>query len=133
MNIHRIYAPFLHHFRRKRMHRFARLYPLSRVSRILDVGGSQFNWQFIADRPEIVVTNLSRPADWDDSLAGFTFETGDGTALGHPDKSFDIVYSNSVIEHLGDMGKQGEIRRRSAARGHGLLRTDAGPRMVFPH
>jgi hypothetical protein len=44
-----------------------------------------------------------------------TYVEGDACCVSLPDRSFDIVFSNSVIEHVGDADKQaafaGEVRR----------------------
>ena len=40
-----------------------------------------------------------------------TFVEGDGRRLPFEDASFDIVYSNSVIEHLGTLPNQREFAR----------------------
>jgi hypothetical protein len=74
---------------------------------IIDVGGRKEYWSiapegFLAEkRVSITITNIEqdsieRP---DDSI--FKFEFGDGRRLKYADKAFDVVHSNSVIEHVG--------------------------------
>lgn len=86
--------------------------------RIIDIGGTLAYWQAfereLRDRNvTILIVNLhpQEPAP-----ARFTTSVGDATDLGEfPDDSFDIVHSNSVIEHVGDrrnMAKMAaEVRR----------------------
>jgi len=78
---------------------------------ILDVGGRESYWKCLD--PEflrshgVTITILNLPSD----LAGqdndlFKYAVGDACDLGeYPDDSFDIVHSNSVIEHVGNWEK----------------------------
>jgi hypothetical protein len=89
--------------RRKRFALFESL--LSRVPkplRILDVGGTQKFWEVMGfagtERVEVTILNLTPPPI---SLPNFIGVTGDARDLQFDDASFDIVFSNSVIEHVG--------------------------------
>lgn len=112
MNIYDIYRPFFRHFRRKRMNEFSFKFGLTAESRILDVGGSLFNWLLIPIQPKITILNISLEKQ---NSHNVRLILGDGCHLPFTDKSFDVVYSNSVIEHLGNYEMQGlfanEIRR----------------------
>lgn len=77
---------------------------------ILDVGGSPYNWDVIGYSGKVVMLNLDPSANTT-SRPNRSFVVGDGTALAYDDESFDIVFSNSVIEHVGDHEQQ----RRFAA------------------
>jgi SAM-dependent methyltransferase len=76
---------------------------VERPMKILDVGGLQSVWERIgfADQPDIRITLLNIvkvPADH------WNMESIEGNACSMPqfhDGQFDIVYSNSVIEHVG--------------------------------
>jgi len=81
------------------MREFENIFSINDSIRILDVGGNQFNWQFINQKPKITIVNIEKPNDWVNN-SQFEFVIGDATKLNFADKSFDIVYSNSVIEHL---------------------------------
>jgi len=85
--------------------------------RILDVGGTQHYWRIIGppdgERVQVVLLNLVKPQV---SLPGFTSVIGDARAMtGVGDGEFDVVFSNSVIEHLGTAADQkrmaDEVRR----------------------
>src|SRR5262245_32189307 len=89
-----------------RSRRFAKfeslLAPLPRPVRILDVGGTAAFWEQRkwAGKPELQITTINlqvEPRKWDNIES----RKGDATNLHeYADKSFDIVFSNSVIEHL---------------------------------
>jgi hypothetical protein len=84
---------------------------------ILDIGGTQQFWDLMLgeDQPDIRVTLLNiehQPV----SHPSFVSAVGDARAM--PEfgaKSFDVVFSNSVIEHVGDYANQrrmaDEVRR----------------------
>lgn len=101
MNIHDLYRPFLRHFRTRRMRTFWQSFQLSPRTRVLDVGGEPFNWSLLSERPHLAFVNLYRlqeeVEDW---------IIADGRRLPFRDGAFDIVYSNSVIEHLGNYENQ---------------------------
>jgi Methyltransferase domain len=76
---------------------------VERPMKILDVGGEQTVWERIgfADQPDIHITLLNikkvRADHWNmESLQGDACNM-----LQFHDKQFDIVFSNSVIEHVG--------------------------------
>jgi hypothetical protein len=88
------------------------------VCRILDLGGVPNYWKLMSDllgsrRYQITIVNRSEfpvPSEY------FTSIIGDARHLPSlPDMSFDLVHSNSVIEHVGrwsDMkAMAGEVRR----------------------
>ncbi|HEX7152734.1 MAG TPA: methyltransferase domain-containing protein [Thermoanaerobaculia bacterium] len=99
-------------FRRRRSAHLASL--LARVEgplRILDVGGEAVYWDHIPlrDDVQIVILNLNS----EERHAGrFTFVAGDARKLQYGDGAFDVVVSNSVIEHVDDQAAMArEIRR----------------------
>jgi hypothetical protein len=58
MNIHRFYRPFNVYFRTRRMKQFAKMYDLNESTRIIDVGGYEFNWTLIDARPSVLFVNV---------------------------------------------------------------------------
>lgn len=82
------------------MQRFAAIFNPHSSTRILDVGGGTLNWQFIESTPQITILNPLIHDDVASAPPNFNFVNGDGTCLEYPNNSFDIAYSNSVIEHL---------------------------------
>lgn len=114
LSIHDVYRPFLLHFRRARMELLHEQFGVSASTRVLDVGGTAFNWALAPVMPDLTILNIGpRPADLP---AGIAYVQGDARDMSWArDGCFDLVYSNSVIEHLGDIESQrrmaNEIRR----------------------
>jgi hypothetical protein len=101
-------------FRRRRMARFLALFPLSSRSRVLDVGGTPQTWtsEFGVDAVfPVTLVNIRSNGGLPSSR--FTAVKGDATQLPFPDNSFDIVFSNSVIEHVGDWERQEAFAREA--------------------
>lgn len=101
---------------------------------ILDVGGTPFNWQLIGASYPITMVNLTAPPDADALPPNLRPVVGSGTQLDFEDQAYDIAFSNSVIEHVGDWDAQkafaAEIRRVS----NGLwVQTPAREFPVEPH
>lgn len=95
------------------MKEFERKFELDSQTTILDVGGAPGTWDLIHAEPQVVLLNLSLP---DVALPPhISAVVGSGTALPFSDKTFDIVFSNSVIEHVYTWKEQqrfgSEIRR----------------------
>ena len=115
MRIHDVYARWLRPFRRRRMQRFAREFRSASRLRVIDVGGSLFNWSLASETPRLVLVNLRAPSDARSLPDGIRLVIGDGTRLAFADGAFDVAFSNSVIEHLGTPERQaafaGELRR----------------------
>ncbi len=90
-------------FRQRRFARFRQLVDaLPRPVRILDVGGTTVFWErlgYAGDREiEVVLVNLVEQSS---SYANITATVGDAADLSaFADDAFDIVVSNSVLEHL---------------------------------
>jgi len=56
-------------------------------------------WELCPVRPRLVLLNMPRAAE--PRIDGVRSVFADGASLPFPDHSFDLVFSNSVIEHLG--------------------------------
>ncbi len=80
---------------------------------ILDVGGTQFFWYTMQFAPDeqitITVLNVAPETLW---MPGMHVVVGDGCHMGQfADKSFDVVFSNSAIEHVGGFANQQAMAR----------------------
>src|SRR5438552_1893172 len=86
------------------MRRFVRTFAVTNETRILDVGGTPFNWSLVAVQPRVTIVNMPRAREA--FATQFQSVFADGRALPFRDCSFDIVFSNSVIEHVGSLESQ---------------------------
>lgn len=107
-----------------RMARFAkvssliqRLAATREVVRILDLGGTPDYWATLfgdGQAPNVHITLLNQK-ETEVPSPQFLSVAGDACAVEAPDNSFDMVHSNSVIEHVGAWSNQvrmaGEVRR----------------------
>ena len=97
-------ADAMRRFRARRMQEFVARFGVSGETRILDVGGTPANWLLADVRPRVTLLNM--PRGQERAEAGFAFVSGDGCELPFRDQSFEIVFSNSVIEHVGTLAQQ---------------------------
>jgi hypothetical protein len=104
-------------FRRRRMQRFAREFGITAATRILDIGGTPDCWTLLSERPHLTLLNTPRARE--DLSGAASWVAGDGRSLPFRDASFDIVFSNSVIEHVGDAASQERFAREVARVGRG--------------
>jgi Methyltransferase domain len=92
------------HFREKRFRFFREVFagiPQEGTIRILDVGGTESYWQNMNFNPGNVHITLLNLYEDVPTLPYFTSMRGSATDLSQfADKEFDLVHSNSVIEHL---------------------------------
>jgi methyltransferase family protein len=106
---HRFFAS---NFRPKRMKLFCERFGVTPDTRILDVGGSREIWQLLPFRPKVTIVNYDPVRS---NTSGFGLIVADARNIPVPSKSFDICFSNSLIEHLWDWDSQrkaaDEIRR----------------------
>jgi SAM-dependent methyltransferase len=86
------------------MRLFEKTFDISPQTRILDVGGSPDIWEFLMVRPRLTILNF--PSALERSAESVDFVAADGLKLPFNENAFDIVFSNSVIEHVGNRGDQ---------------------------
>jgi SAM-dependent methyltransferase len=94
------------------MQAFASKFGVTESTRILDVGGTPANWLLLDVRPRVTLLNMPRARE--EAWPGFE-QVSDGCQLPFCDRSYDVVFSNSVIEHVGSSADQrrfaDEVRR----------------------
>jgi Methyltransferase domain len=117
------------------MERFLRVMQPSDTTTILDVGGYPSTWADLPIQSRITTLNVHPvPTPTGPSAARVQVSVGDGCNLPYPDKSFDIVFSNSVIEHLGAFSKQQEFAAEARRVGRALwIQTPAPSFFIEPH
>jgi hypothetical protein len=92
------------YFRRRRFSGFHRF--LSGVESIVDFGGTPEIWLNFAPR-NVVLLNI----DEQEAPTGFVAMKGDARKTSFADKSFDLAFSNSTIEHVGTWEDQQAFAR----------------------
>lgn len=96
-DIHRVHATINRRFRANRMRGMWSSLEMTADTRVLDVGGTSAIWSLLPTRPRLVLLNLT-PLQSEDGEAGWV--AGDACRLPFKDGAFDVVFSNSLIEHL---------------------------------
>jgi Methyltransferase domain len=90
---------------------------VTETTRVPDMGGGAFFWDLALSEglplPRVTVLNI-RPAG-DQARSFLKWTVGDACQTQLPDNSFDMVFSNSLVEHLRDFKTQrlfaDEVRR----------------------
>ena len=109
-------------FRQKRMRKFGIVFSTLPGARILDVGGTPEIWALnpLPQGARVVLLNMPRADESRESAAaGLEYVHGDGCRLPFANRSFDIVFSNSVIEHVGSAVAQEQFASEVARAGRG--------------
>jgi hypothetical protein len=103
------------YFRRRRMRLFLSLIEdRGRPIRVLDIGGTAAYWRATRDLwghlpLQFTIVNLGVEPSDDDV---FAIRPGDACNMAeHADNSFDVVHSNSVIEHVGHWPEMAAMAR----------------------
>ncbi len=124
-------------FRKKRFELFRSLVsPLAKPLNILDVGGEESFWRQMGvsadDGLRITLLNLTATPV---TLPFVTSIAGDARDLSRfADGEFDIVFSNSVIEHVGDFPDQERMAREICRVGKRyFVQTPARAFPIEPH
>ena len=104
-----IKKPFARMMRGRRMARFLDEMQIKGGERIIDLGGTIDFWLGVQQPLDITVLNLPGSTDPVVPPTHHTIRFVHGDAcnvVAYADNSFDIAFSNSVIEHVGDAGQR---------------------------
>jgi hypothetical protein len=105
-------GPFQRHMRARRMALFSATVAPKAGDLILDLGGQPATWRGFAPSLNVLILNLPGVAERVDGCDhDMLFVEGDATQTHLEDESFDVVYANSVIEHVGDAEKRAAFAR----------------------
>lgn len=99
---------------------FCREMNITAETRVLDVGGTPGIWNYLPFRPKVTIANLIEYP-----VGRFDFIKADARDLPVKSKSFDVCFSNSMIEHLWTWEDQKTGRQRNAPGGQALLRANS--------
>ncbi len=132
--VHKIYGAVSPFFRKRRMKRFLQAMHPTAAMTILDVGGYPGNWETVSINSDVTTLNLHPVPPPNQASARIRVAVGDGCNLPYPDKSFDVVFSNSVIEHVGTLERQRAFAREARRVGKALwIQTPARGFFIEPH
>ena len=137
LSIHNIYRQIFKIWRRRRFAVFLRLATPRPSDLILDVGGTPWFWSSSsASVKQIDVLNIAAQDVGEIGGARFLLRSlvGDGCRLEMGDKSYDIAFSNSVIEHVGSWERQQQFAKEIRRVGKAVwVQTPAHECPIEPH
>jgi ubiquinone/menaquinone biosynthesis C-methylase UbiE len=135
---HRFIIPILTRFRRRRGEVILQLYPELKSMKVLDLGGSIHFWfesGLIDYVGQVVIYNISKSeVDISDQYSHLiSFKLYDGLNLPEGDQSFDLVLSNSVLEHIPENYRIRVVSEMMRVGKRGFVQTPALEFPVEPH
>lgn len=121
--LYRLMSPFTAYTRKKRMQWFSEWLGSDNNEslRVLDLGGKPDIWEFVERPLDITILNLpgENKQQKKSNRHRFTYIEGDACDVkGFGDQEFDLVFTNSVIEHVGDEEKQEAFAHEVRRLGH---------------
>jgi len=136
---HRVIHPITQHFRQRRGQFLLANFPDIRELRICDLGGSQHFWEKLAldvPAPNITIYNISRDETQSvvaSNASSISVQIYDGRRIPVPDKTFDLLVCNSVLEHVPIEERATLCREMSRVSRAVFLQTPAWSFPVEPH
>jgi hypothetical protein len=100
--------------RMQRWEMFSNAFPTIEKLRVLDVGGTVEAWRRAPVKPRhVTVLNLFEPGESDDNsitpVTGDACNAADELARANVETNFDLVFSNSLIEHVGGHAARSQL------------------------
>jgi len=99
--VFRFHRPLARYFRRRRLQAFRDRFRVGPQTRVLDVGGYAYYWSFLDEPPAVTILNIEPPVE---GTGSFDWVVADAARLPFRDNAFEIVFSNSLLEHIADDG-----------------------------
>ena len=131
-----IYGRMYPMFRRRRVKKFLSILSPKSGDKIIDLGGEPGFWKHVNRELDVHCVNLEYPELIDEATkATIRCSVGDCCELSdESDSSYDIVFSNSVIEHVGDIERQAAFAKTAMRLGSKLwIQTPARIFPIEPH
>lgn len=133
----RFYRMLWRIWKHRRFRRFLDIVKPALSDHLLDIGGYPFNWYSrgnVIGRVDVLNLNLTPVSDLPAGSPEICAISGDARSLSFPDHTYDIVFSNSVIEHVGTFDDQAAFAREASRVGIRLwIQTPAKECPVEPH
>jgi len=137
LSVHSVYGQIFKLWRRRRFELFLRLLQPTPADTLLDVGGHPAFWTAQPQPVRRIDTLNTYEVSWSRECApNHEIRTmiGDGCALTMSARSYDIGFSNSVIEHVGSWERQQQFASEIRRVGRALwVQTPAYECPVEPH
>jgi len=128
-NWHSLIKPWLKVLRKKRLDAFTSAFAEIEEMSVLDVGGSALNWEIMGVRPKRLVLLNLLPIQ-----SEFENVVADARCMPFRDNEFDLVFSNSVIEHVGNIDDQKRFAKEFRRVGKEIyLQTPNKMSIIEPH
>jgi SAM-dependent methyltransferase len=108
MDIHKVYRVFMMRFRPARMKAIKDMFSAAlERGTVIDLGGTATWWKDMNVRTrQITIINLDDTHKDEVLAAGYQFSAANACKLPYASASFDLAFSNSVIEHVGGWDEQ---------------------------
>ena len=137
-NMLRVYKFNASLFRKKRFQKFVDLCMPELTDTMLDVGGTVDFWsgkkQFCKKIDLLNIRHIQMPQSLSNIHTQIDLVKGDARCLMYNDSSYDIVFSNSVIEHVGSWEDQVSFANECRRVGKKLwIQTPAKSFFIEPH
>lgn len=133
----RFYRWLWRFWKERRFHTFVEVIQPAAQETLLDVGGYPFNWYHrgaAVHRVDVLNLELSGSIQVPPGAPTIRAIAGDARQLSMPDHAYDVVFSNSVIEHVGDWNDQVAFAREVMRVGKKLwIQTPAWECPIEPH
>ncbi|HMU14590.1 MAG: class I SAM-dependent methyltransferase [Bacteroidetes bacterium] len=138
MRIHDLYRPIFKIWREKRIKQFRDIIKPRPEDHILDVGGYPHTWTSAPQDVALIECLNLQVYPWEEEKDHpghrIRIVEGNGCDLKYADNSYPIVFSNSVIEHVGDFEAQQAFAREVRRVGRKLwIQTPAYGCPIEPH
>lgn len=110
-SIRRLHVPIGRYFRSRRFLRLSKAFKISKDTTVLDIGGTAYYWDFFAVVPRVVIVNLQKPESPD---SRFDWVIADARRLPFRDRTFDLAFANSIVEHIPGQENRAAFARETA-------------------